>query len=68
VFQEGSHQLFRLLITAVAIPAPPIANVAGDATATTPDPRGRDRIVKRFPNTSLNAASPNNLTRNWSHA
>jgi hypothetical protein len=40
--------------------------MAGNATAT--DPPGRDGIVKGFPNTSLNAASPNNLTRNRSHA
>ena len=40
--------------------------MAGNAAAA--DPPSRDGIVKGFPNTSLNAASPNNLTRNWSHA
>jgi hypothetical protein len=40
--------------------------MAGAAIAT--DPPGRDGIVKGFSNTSLNAASPNNFTRNWSHA
>ena len=41
---------------------------AAEVSASAAYPPSCNSIVKGFPNTSLNAASPNNFTRNWSHA
>jgi hypothetical protein len=67
VFQEGSHQLFRSLFEAVAIPAPVIADVAQVNTTGTyenvrsprlpitgnaADPLGRASEFNGLPNAS----------------